>query len=135
MHRARKGDEGYDDVRYFPFSFYFIFFSFSKAIIPQNGCAKRIAKSERPSVPEAGKTKSDVLSEKEKSGKDLDRDSRGRELHRVKAIDPLFSYPPSPRVLAIRCPFLNDNNPLLSRSTQRNGEKVSIELILGLVPD
>lgn len=71
--------------------------------------------------------------EKEKVGGRI-RDSRGRGLHRVKAIDPPFPYPPSPPCISDSLSLSRyDKNPLLSRSTQRNGEKVSIELILGLV--
>lgn len=94
---------------------------------------ERIAKSKHPSVPEAGKTKSDVLSEKEKNLGSISIEILGAGDCTGSKRLTLPSHPPPPRVLAIRCPFLDDNNPLLSRSTQRNGEKVSIELILGLV--
>lgn len=51
----------------FIYFFFFSFFtSFSKATIPKTNARGRIAKLERPSVPEAGKTKSEMCSRRRK---------------------------------------------------------------------
>lgn len=81
MHRARKSDEGYDDVRPYFFLFFFLFFfSSSKATIPENGYARKDSEIGAAQCPRGGQNEErGVLLEKKKNRgrKSQSRDSRG----------------------------------------------------------